>query len=377
MEENKKHHHSISFGVGSFNFGVNESVPRSLSASQFVTDVQRALEAIHSINNISIECPNSEELELKFNDHIPSLKEDNAFIPNLHFFSVSFDLYIPARVQREVTGQILSREADTERFRIFCHNEFDCPVTFIWPITDEPDDSPSSSVVIVREYLKSEFKKLDGYVTFEALGPSPYHANFQLCPKPEAEKARDIFEAKVLPVRGYNEVKIYYDTGEFGSAEDAFFGLRGLLGNELDVFYEIVRSRNERSHAWVGLQEIMESLVAENDLSLSGRLQALRERRRQIHRAHQELAEFETLRVFSQQRLQKLVNDLYKSGEPEILRAEVEAKFEELEELPTSELGRLLAFVENRRSKSLEMGIVLLSSLLGGAAGSVITRLLG
>lgn len=377
MGEEKKHHHPISFGVGCFNFGVNESVPRSLSASQFLTDVQRALEAIHSINNISIECPNSDELELRFNDSIPSLKEDNAFIPHLHFFSVSFDLYIPARVQREATGHILSSEADTERFRIFCQNEFDCPVTFIWPITDEPDNAPSSSVVIVREYLESEFKKLDGYVTFETLGPSPYHADFQLSPKAEAEKLQDIFEAQVLPVRGYNEVEIYYDTGEFGSAVDAFFALRGLLGNELDVFYEIVRTRNERSRAWVGLQEIMEGLVAEEDLSIWGQLQALRERRRHIHHAHQQLAEFETLRVFSQQRLQKLVNDLNKSGEPEILRAEVETELEELEELPTSELGRLLAFVENRWSKSLEMGIVLLSSLLGGAAGSVITRLLG
>ncbi|WP_457807628.1 hypothetical protein [Kushneria sp. EE4] len=377
MAENKKHHHPISFGVGCFNFGVNESVPRRLSVSQFVTDVKRALEAIHSINNISIECTNSDELDLRFNDPIPSLKEENAFIPHLYFFSVSFDLYIPARVQREVTGNIFFREANAERFRVFCQNEFDCPIAFIWPIKDDPDDSPSSSVVVVRKYLESEFKKLDGYVTFESLGPSPYHANFQLCPKPETEKVQDIFEAKALAVRGYNKVKIYYDTGEFGSAEDAFSALRSLLGDELDVFYEIVRTRNERSRVWVRLQEIMEDLVTKEGLSFWGQLQALRKRRRQIHHAHQQLVEFETLRVFSQQRLQKLVNDLYKSGEPEILKTEVKSKLEELEELPTSELGRLLAFAENRRSKSLEMGIVLLSSLLGGAAGSVITRFLG
>jgi len=365
--------HSISFGVGCFNFGLKAD-DADISVKDYVSSVKRALEEIHSTNNVRVEADGDDQRLISRVHGVPTLEDNNIFFPFIDSLEVTFDLYIPRRVQAELTKHIFSKPFDTEHFRIFCRNEFDCPVCFVQPLVDGVSEFPSASVVIVREYLSSEFRKMHGPVRFEYLGPSPFHADFTL--RPATENLADGFTASISPSRAYDNVEISYDVARFADVDAAFEDLRGLLSDELDVFYEIVRTRNCRFHFWLELQAIVGGLVNLPSSSIKTRIAAMWGRAARIRQAHQKLAELEAFRIFSQQKVTKFVKDLYNSGDPAMLKLKIQAEYEELGELPVSELSKLLVFLESRRSKSVEMGVVLFAALLGGVAGAALTHML-
>lgn len=239
MNTNNSQEESIPFGVGSFHFGIGENAPSPLTASEYAAEIERVLCSITSISNVQIEVTDDDQVETP--GKFISIREQHCFYPLFDIFSFSFDIYVPKRVQEDVTEHIYPRSLNAENFRVFVQNDFRTSICFVWPRTDQHVSSPSDSVVIIREYLEAEIAKIDSYLKFQFLGPSPFHANFVLEPGGDREyrPEEDQFLVTNNRLRSYDEITVTYSQSHFRDCEEAFEVLRDHLSAELDLYYEI------------------------------------------------------------------------------------------------------------------------------------------
>ena len=90
------------FGVGCFHFGYRKAVPYRFSASDYVTDVKKALSSLSSLSELDVSF--FEELCEPFDVSVetPTLFEDGDYFPGVLGLAITFTLFIPFRVQSEL-----------------------------------------------------------------------------------------------------------------------------------------------------------------------------------------------------------------------------------------------------------------------------------
>ena len=89
------------------------------------------------------------------------------------------------------------------------------------------------------------------------------------------------------------------------------------------------------------------------------------------------LIRFEMDRLFRRPNIEESVDRTYSVPGKAYLRDEVEKAVSRLGEYPVDEVYRLIEFREGRRSKQIELLVVLLAAIVAGVAGGIAAWFLG
>ena len=172
----------IPFGIGCFNFGIKRLPPFKLTGKQYIADLKSSLELIPSISNIKIDVDESfESIDTEVTEPIQSIEDDFGFFPSpMSSFRLQFNIFIPFRIQKELHSRKV--RANTENFRVYTKTAYHFIVTYVELLDSLNDCTPSDGVIVVREFLKKQFKEIKSNIRFECLGPSPFHADFFIKP---------------------------------------------------------------------------------------------------------------------------------------------------------------------------------------------------
>ncbi len=186
--------------------------------------------------------------------------EDGIVFPIPCNFRLSFTLNLPWKVQVNYGGEL-----DVEKFSIDIVYGYERPVMYVTYDDDgsKANNNPSFSVSVIRKFLAD---RISGKIVCDAIGPSPFHANFRVSENlhptlrlsrtdnvgsgyaqleisvPEREYATEIF------IENFNETfsSFYYLTTQRNILINARRGLvsetRELLNERRSGFIKIIKS---------------------------------------------------------------------------------------------------------------------------------------
>ncbi len=299
---------------------------------------------------------------------------------------IEFEVYIPFRIQKQLLKRgvelLLPLETYTERFKFLLHYASYFPVTFIEPVNSSQESTPSQAVKIVREFLEQEFKNSKSdYIQFECLGPSPFHADFYIQPG-ETKDVNNVdwrFKVKICPKKGYDEIVFYFNPGIFTKAEEAkrAIEIEVKIQEELGFFYNIVQREVVKNHDWIKIQKLIGDLVSIHQLTgVKGFLKKFVLLKR-INDAFTSITVFEIDKIFSNYVQQKDYRYIYSEKKIETyFQSYIDKEIKKQFVCPTKQPFQLISFFEGRRIKGIENFMILISAIMGGVIGSLLTILL-
>ena len=367
----------VAFGVGSWDFGLRYDgpVPFSLDMEQYITRLKAGLEADPSLNNLEIlPWPGGEQFiftqwNLRETDTGPAIFPGRS----LSLYRIKFDLHIPRRYHGELTEPFPTR-FKTENVRIHVHYPF-VPVCFVELVDTDTSSDPSQAIVVARRYMERWLNKPSNDVVFTSIGPSPFHADFYLEGYKTPNNTDRTFECQILDSRGYANVSFRCCTEQYKTAAEASRELFHALNDELDFFYEVKRLGSERYQKWDEVRQLASNVIERfkttgwaqflHALTRGGNVAALRV----------SLVEFEEENLWNDQRLNEAYRRLYGGEMVTFLKSFADTALKNRFMFATKQLIDLIEFIERRRSKSIELLIILFAALVGGVAGSIITSI--
>ncbi len=371
----------LAFGIGCFHFGVKKTPPFKLEGSEYIEKLRGCLESIPNIDRITINCDEEfEKVSFDVEDELPNLQTGHSFFPRPNFMSIEFEAYIPFRIQAELLEEKVEfLETFTENFKVGIHYTYDLPVAFVETVEPSQKNWPSQAVRIVREFIEQEFERYKSdYIRFECLGPSPFHADCYIQPE-ETESDAGLgweFEAKRVPKKGYDEIIFNFNQKMFEDKNEAKDAIMEEIQDELGFFYGVVRSEVERMFNWEPLQDSVTKLVGIQRMKgIKGVWKRMFVRSKLINECFTTIAEFEARDLISNNITQISYRDIYLDREKEYFQSYIDKKMKELFIYPTKETRELISFFESRRVKSVEVFVVLISAVVGGVIGALLTKL--
>ncbi len=363
-----------SFGVGCFHFGfIGTASSLIFNPEEWVRNLENKLCSITNISEIVIDGPrNVGEVEFKNIDEIPTISEgiDGAF-PDSFGMYIKFKLYIPERIQREIKDSSNPRTY-TENFLVEIFYSFYMPVAIITPIDPTKKPKPATSVMLVRNFLESEFKKNKfEYIDFQWLGPSPFHVDFYIYEEDQNFFKDDekylISEKKQL---GYNEIEIKYNNKYYDNEEEFFYDNQLSITDEFAIYYKMVSIRNFIDDKWMGIYHKIQLMV--DEFVSNKRLKLNKSISKNLDRVLVEFSNFKMLNIECRNDIENMYSRKYQIDEGFVKSHLTNEKNEKID-YPTKEVGELLYLFEQRKVKKTEYLILIISALLGGVVGSLLT----
>lgn len=360
-----------SFGVGCWDFGVQCQRPSKFQVNEYVARLTKGLEAVSSLNNLKIET----ELDDDATIGPENAKDTNgrpAVFSHGIVWNLEFDLYIPFRIQNELGASDAQSQTKTERFRVHVRHAYHDAVAFVELVGAKAPPAPSTAMAVLRNYLKKESQKSTCDLAFEFVGPTPFHANFYVEAFTVPNERGKNFGIKRQDSPGYSDITFSYCKSSFPTVQAALGELFDELREELGLFYRICRDNSESYKRWAHIERLMEHLTS-RPAQLSW-LQHIR-RARDLEEMSIAIAEFEADQISEEHGTRKAFRGVYRGAASAFLKGYVEAELEERPEFPTKPITELLAFIERRRSKALELLVVLGAAVVGGVTGALLTML--
>lgn len=362
-----------SIGIGCFHFGISCEKGFAFSTRKYVEDVKASLGKISSIGEISIDYEKKFEEAFLVSEKPLGLRCDEIF-PRVEFLRIDFTLYIPERIQVSLMNEEWAPErTGTEKFKVYVVSTYYGPVAFIESVDAADGSDPAYSVRVVRTFLANEFERIKTPITFEFMGPSPFHANFNLKSDANEKIVEDlVFEER--PIRGYNEILFTYNSSTFSNDDEAFEYFISEIDDEIGLFYEIVRQKNKNMLAWRDIEDRIVTLSKKSEIGASilnfkKRLEIHKARKELIDRLYQFKAESE----MSRSDVKEHFESAYGKQLAEYIRRYVEEMASRFPGYPVDAQIEWLVHGESRSLKQLEIGVVFASAVLGGLIGSLIT----
>lgn len=366
-----------SFGIGCFHFGVKKTPPFVFKGSDYLTELNKALSKISSLTNLKIYTDDDfKNFELSITELIENLENDKGYFPCSLILDVEFNLYIPYRVQAEITEteeKYLS--TFTENFKVKIIQSYYLPVAIIETINPTEKNYPSSAVQIVREFIRRELTETKSdYIRFECLGPSPFHCDFFVDPQKPEEGEYWLFRPKEELRKGYGNLTIYYNSDEIKDAREALEHLSSSIQDEFGFFYKCIQTRNAKMHNWQTIQENLNSLLeTQNAKGLKGISKRFIKRPRLIGKLFTDIATFEGNDIFQNGLQQNEYKETFSVKDEIFFKTLIDKELEEKLNYPVKQTADLIHFFESRRVKNLELITALIAAILGGAIGALLT----
>ncbi len=370
--------HQINFGVGCFHFGFNPKEAVDFTGNDYISELKKVLGSISNIEDIQIDA--FDEFKSRTFGAESAKDELNK---GFNFFpfpgssiEITFTLFIPRRIQDEMTRHHQFLDTSCERFTIITRYTYFFPITILKAITYDSDFDASDAVIICREFLEQCLSNdKSSEVNFEFLGPSPFHANFLLTPSERDDIKK--FEYRRVPSHGYDRFIFYYDKDYFEDIEEAFEHLIDDLDLQLGLFYNIIHNRINRDNDWIAFYDELQHTIEKQSEKGIGAYCANTFRSESILNSLMlELAQLETYDLDLRYRLEREIQDLYLGDKPPELLPYLEKELLNLIKLPFQQVKESLNLLETRRSKRINVTMMLLSAILGGAVGALLTMAL-
>ena len=364
------------FAIGSFNFGVQKKAPFKFVGSEYLSELEKQLSDIPNLTELTIqtddEFPNYTELITK---KTVNIQKDKGTFPGALILDISFNLHIPFKKQAKLKGVKKKRlRTYTEDFNIKISSNFYVPVAIIESLNPTENTDPSTAVQLVREYLKSEFKKSKHeYIRFEYLGPSPFHLDCFLIPKNDDEKDW-FFETNEFIQKGYNKLTVYYNKKEFQNADEAMEFFSESIIDEFGFYYAYQQGRVSKMREWQKIQKNVHKLLKiEKSKGIVGVYKKFFQRQGLIGKLFIGLATFEGQSIFDNNFYHNNYSQTFLIDEDVYFKKFIDKEMEENQDYPIKQTTELLNFLESRRVKSVELTMAIIAAIVGGAIGSLIT----
>jgi hypothetical protein len=309
---------------------------------------------------------------------VPSLHDGHPPLPNPTFLDIVFDIYIPFRIQAE----LLEREEEdvwtyTEHFRVYIHYTYHFPVAFVQMVDpSKPPFAAHDGVVVVRKFLEMELEEDDTNISFQTLGPSPFHASFTVAPGDfsSEEKQGLQYDATTRQSIGYADIVFSYNKLRFKNPQAAAESIFEEIAGELGFFYQVVGMRVQLSEAWEPVEGLVDKLVEKrNTKSWLRRIAGWFSISAELNDAVTGLVNFKSRQISADSFLQKYYRSTYSRGLQTVFQSFVDEEMEDRYPYPTDELAKITEFLEARRVKSVESFVVILAAIIGGVVGSLVT----
>lgn len=369
----------IAFGIGCFHFGLRAAPTGQMTAKEYIKILKDSLGSIKSISSINVDYRKAHGEEIfESPGTTPDLGDGEGCYPYLDFFELSFEIYIPFRVQAEFLECPQDfLDTTTERFRFKLINNYEGPVAFVECIGANRESSPSDAVVLLRRYLEKELEAQSSSIRLESLGPSPFQANFFLLPQPTQNNKRKAgqspFQCSQQHQEGYDEVIFHYDSRMITTEEEAKEDLFQAIDSELDLFYEIRCCEVCNINGWEEIQVQLQTLLElQRDKGFWGRTKRLAKRGGLINELVCSLSEFKGQNMFRDTSLNSSHASQYRAEE-NFLKHYVDEALKDRQKYPTSDVADLVKFIDERHGKTWQNFFVLIAAVLGGILGSLIT----
>ncbi len=362
------------FGIGSFHFSLDFSkAPVSLTVDEFVREVRRVLESIQSISDLELNydedmTPPDSLINLDYfkNDCSPP----DAVFPFIILFEVKFTLTLLKTFQNKLLGYAggYDNESSTDLFDVQINYNYQTALVMVKIANSSRRSSGASAIQVVREYLRAEFKMANSFVTFNVLGPSPFHANFYIT----QDDSLDSNTVNLVEEIGYDVIEIILgredESAGLGQEDRFMIDFRG----ELDTFYECITVRNWFSFRWFEIKEKISTLEFYQNRRFSPLFYF--QKRKLISDILLDLWNFNNDKIEAENGI--LSNhskfSYHRDG---VIKNFIDKEIKNSPKYSVKETIELVQFFEQKNAKSFELGMALITSVIGGVIGAVITSL--
>jgi len=361
----------IFFGVGCFHFWPSQLPPFILKIDSYTAELRKALESVPAITDIQIDV-DEETPPVKLEVALGQLSDGEDFLPLPSFLEISFSVYVPFRIQQELADQFTPEKTRSENFRVTILYAYEAPVSFVEPLNPTGTPDGSEAVQVVREYLLRHINSSGEAIRFDSLGPSPFHADFCL----SYRRGTDFvgFRAENERIRGYDKIRFVCHEISFDDLSAAKEDLFSSLKDEFGIFYQLMLARVKAIDGWLKIQAVLTKLGdAWGKRGFRQRLLNIFLKGRYINELITAIATFEVDQIFARDSIDQGYRAIYSKDENAFIRDYVDEGLKELSPYPTKQISDLALFLEGRRSRAIELLVILVAALIGGVAGALLT----
>ncbi|MGN6146980.1 MAG: hypothetical protein ACTHPD_00420 [Rhizomicrobium sp.] len=335
------------------------------SFEEYIRQLHSALERVDNVSNVEIDLDENflSGPLLTFSDR------DENFLPMFSAGSVSFDIFMPARLQEKYAFELAVGNG-IENFHVDVRYLYDTPVAFIsFDLPAEPKDwrdlSPSFAVAFIREHLKAKLSH-DPNIELGFLGPSPLHADIFLkhTDRPLTEPHAEDISADPDSYRTFLFHVPKDDQNLLQTFED-------LYENVLATFYRVALFRSELIRLRDAIIETTQSLFQSNRAKgLVGTIREYSKIGRVIDSAFELVLEERLCRVYmtefvEERRTQSL-------QEKNIFYPMVMREVNDITQTPLEDVKEILRMVEERRQQYFGNFSTMIAGIAGGLIGAII-----
>lgn len=369
------------FGIGCLHFSFQGGAEQEITVQEYIDEVRASLERLSNVSDVELyfdEDIKDERIDISESTH---MNDGDPCYPHISFFELSFNLYLPIRVQAEVINRDQKYiHTDTENFHVVFKHDWHGPFTIVELIGAGLNSSPSTAIQIIRKYLKREIDSGGKTLKLDFVGPSPFHANFFLsgCEKNSSDKPSN-FELNHIKVPAYDKLEFSYPTNQYESEDVAFEELISEISSEIAFFYELKILHARRSSDWDSIQNSLHKLLEIEDESHKKTLKDRYSKKpRLLDRLYREIGLFKGQEIYYKNIYEQHYYSIYRTEKhTNYLKTFVDAALENWTAYPIKETSEIVSYFQSRSSKSMELAVVLLAAILGGAIGAAITVLFG
>lgn len=364
---------SAHFGVGCFHFGIQKDIPFKITMADYFDNLRAALNSITTVTDINIDSEDEyQDHEMYIEEEVDPINKGQGYFPDLSYASITFKISVPERVQIETLKKVnLEYTPTAENFKVSLLYGWHMPVCIAELINPIDATNPSAAIVMLREFINREFTKEDKEIRFEFIGPSPFHADFHISFSKEVKELS--YTCKINRTQyGYDKI-VYKAAGNRNLIVDM---INEEIRNELGVYYQLIQYENYMMFGWEEVQQSMERLLSLNTTTgYLNRIIRIIRQSKVIHEVINRLAQYETDVIYDKYFSNRSIKEIYDKPGQKSFRLYIDEVLNGKLMYPSKEIKSLVMFYEDRRFKSREIFTILLSGLLGGSLGYILSVL--
>lgn len=366
---------ALQFGVGSFTF---ETFPASEENDDGWEDkVRSLLESIPTVRDVEINGVESFAVpEGPWGDGDLWDPDGVLLTPHPSSGTLSFRITIPIRIQKEIAHRVLGQAfSEIESFYVLTfYRAF--PVTYVFAEGEAgPHSMGAEAVRILRVFLAEETKRYrtNDSICFTFTGPSPFHYDFMLR-ESAGEEMKAAYMVEMLVREPQDELVITYDSAVYDSAYAAIPSVCRQLAPELARYYTSERMRIRRAKAMEYLRTQTDQLLA---MTLRRGASANVSRFLQSRRL---VSDLQLSLIAAEYRFQVEERDSQgmteRPGRVGLFQDEIQANIKAVFQEERINMNDIVELVSSRQKRDIDITMLLITSLLGGIIGTILTLVL-